>query len=107
MNAMSPATITMRPIAVDLVCGGGRRSDLWRDRHIDPTCKHPFEENVKANYHEYDVFELTSDFVASLFTGGHTRVLADCAPWRPFSAYTRGSSGRMRQWQLLDFVSTT
>ena len=58
-------------------------------------CKHPFEENVKADFYEYDVSELTSDFVASLFNGGHTRVLAGCAPWQPFSTYTRGSSGRM------------
>ena len=75
MNAMSPATITMRPHRRRPVLCGGRRSDLWRDRHIDPTCKHPFKEDVQANYHEYDVSELISDYVASLFTGGHTGFL--------------------------------
>ena len=110
MNTISPATITMRPVAVDLFCGAGGLSYGMQQAgvaicggiDIDPTCKHPFEENVKANFYEYDVSELTSDFVASLFTGGHTRVLAGCAPCQPFSTYTRGSSGRMRQWQLLD-----
>ena len=33
---------------------------------IDSAYKHPFEENVKADFYEYDVSELTSDFVASL-----------------------------------------
>ena len=30
---------------------------------IDSACKHPFEEIVKADFYEYDVSELTSDFV--------------------------------------------
>ena len=76
-----------------MICGG---------IDLDPACKHPFEENVKADFYEYDVSELTPDFVASLFTVGHPRVLAGCAPCQPLSTYTRGNSDRMHQWQLLD-----
>ena len=96
--------------AVDLFCGAGGLSygmqkagiTICGGIDIDPACKHPFEENVKADFYEYDVSYLTSDFVASLFTEGQVRVLAGCAPCQPFSTYTRGSKARNPQWQLLD-----
>ena len=69
---------------------------------IDPACKHPFEENVKADFYHCDVSGLMTDFVASLFPEGHARVLAGCAPCQPFSTYTRGSNAHNSQWQLLD-----
>ncbi len=110
MMAMPTATTIMRPVAVDLFCGAGGLSygmqkagiTIGGGIDIDPTCKHPFEENVKADFYEYDVSDLTSDFVASLFTEGQVRVLAGCAPCQPFSTYTRGSKARNPQWQLLD-----
>ena len=110
MQANPLPTTHSNPAAVDLFCGAGGLSYGMQQAgiaicggiDIDPACKHPFEKNVKADFHEYDVSELASDFVASLFAGAHTRILAGCAPCQPFSTYTRGSSARKRQWQLLD-----
>ena len=69
---------------------------------MDPSCRHPFEKNVKAPFHERDVFEMSTEDVASLFPRGHTRVLAGCAPCQPFSTYTRGGSAQTTQWKLLE-----
>ena len=91
MMAMPSAATPVRPVAVDLFCGAGGLSygmqkagiTIIGGIDIDPACKHPFEENVKANFYEYDVSDLTSDFVASLFNEGQTRILAGCAPCQP------------------------
>ena len=64
------------PAAVDLFCGAGGLSYGMRQAgiticggiDIDPASKHLFEENVKADFYRYNVSELTSEFVASLFT---------------------------------------
>jgi len=110
MMAMPNAATTVRPVAVDLFCGAGGLSYGMQKAgmaiiggiDIDPACKHPFEENVKAKFYEHDISDLTADFVASLFAEGQTRVLAGCAPCQPFSTYTQGGKAQSRQWQLLD-----
>ncbi|MDE0609338.1 MAG: DNA cytosine methyltransferase [Anaerolineaceae bacterium] len=97
------------PVAVDLFCGAGGLSygmqragiSISGGIDIDPACKYPFETNVKSTFHLHDVAELSSDFVASLFPRGQTRILAGCAPCQPFSTYTQGSTGGKRQWELL------
>ena len=97
------------PVAVDIFCGAGGLSygmqkagiTISGGIDIDPACKHPFEENVKADFYECDVTDLMTDFVASLFTGERVRVLAGCAPCQPFSTYTRGNNERDSQWELL------
>ena len=102
MMAMPSAATPVCPVAVDLFCGAGGLSygmqkagiTIIGGIDIDPACKHPFEENVKANFYEYDVSDLTSDFVASLFNEGQTRILAGCAPCQPFSTYTRSGKAR-------------
>ena len=110
MEALSPVTRLLPPAAVDLFCGAGGLSygmqragvTICGGIDIDPACKHPFEENVKADFYGCDVSELTTDFVASLFSDAPTRVLAGCAPCQPFSTYTQGGSSAEHQWQLLD-----
>ena len=109
MEAISSTANTSSPVAVDLFCGAGGLSygmqqagiEICAGIDIDPACRHPFEENVKADFYERDVSKLTSEFVASLFAGAHTRVLAGCAPCQPFSTYTRGSGEQEHRWQLL------
>ena len=68
---------------------------------LDPSCRHPFEANVGADFYERDMFGLSSGFVGSLFAAGRPRVLSGCAPCQPFSAYTNGRSPKSSQWQLL------
>ena len=110
MKAEGGATVSLGPAAVDLFCGAGGLSYGMQQSGVvicggidtDPACRHPFEANVKAPFYKEDVAELTPDFVASLYTEGHTKVLAGCAPCQPFSTYTQGSSARKHEWQLLD-----
>lgn len=69
---------------------------------LDPSCRHPFEANVGAEFHELDLFGLSSDFVGSLFAPGRPRVLSGCAPCQPFSTYTNGRGTPKDRWKLLD-----
>ena len=62
---------------------------------IDSACKHPFEENVKADFYEYDVSELTSDFVASLFIRSVT------LQWRTY----KGTCGLRALAAILDLYA--
>ena len=109
MKDVMSAKHSSPPAAVDLFCGAGGLSygmqragiGISGGIDIDPACKHPFEANVRSKFYKHDVAELSSDFVASLFPGGQTRILAGCAPCQPFSTYTQGSSGKNRQWGLL------
>ena len=110
MSEVQSAKQSQQPAAVDLFCGAGGLSYGMQQAgmaiaagiDIDPACRHPFESNVKADYHERDIGKISSDFVASLFPQWGVRVLAGCAPCQPFSTYTNPSSIRTRQWQLLD-----
>ena len=84
MSDVKSAKHLSLPAAVDLFCGAGGLSygmqkagvTICGGIDVDPACKHLFEENVKADFYQYDVSELTSDFIASLFTEGQVRVLA-------------------------------
>ncbi len=69
---------------------------------IDPACRYPFEENVKAKFYEKDVADASTEFVASLFPDNSVRILAGCAPCQPFSSYSIGRSReKYRRWNLL------
>ena len=99
-----------RLAAVDLFCGaGGLSYGMQRSRieivagiDIDPACRYPFEENVKAKFYERDLADVSSEFVGGLFPENSVRVLAGCAPCQPFSSYSIGRSReKYRQWNLL------
>lgn len=106
---MGSKKLSSPPVAVDLFCGAGGLSYGMQQAGVtisggidlDPSCRHPFETNVKADFYERDISELPAEFVASLFPAGQIRVLAGCAPCQPFSTYTNGSRVRKGQWQLL------
>lgn len=97
------------PTAVDLFCGAGGLSygmkragvHICAGIDIDPACRHPFEANVKAKFHEIDAVDLSTEFVESLFPDDDSpRVLAGCAPCQPFSSYSHSS--RQNKWKLLN-----
>ena len=96
-------------VAVDLFCGAGGLSfgmkraglDIAAGIDIDPVCRHPFESNVGASFHEMDITEVTSEWLASLYPEGSFRVLAGCAPCQPFSSYSKRKSGQDAAWDLL------
>lgn len=69
---------------------------------LDPSCRHPFEANVGAEFHELDLSGLSPGFVGSLFAPGMPRVLSGCAPCQPFSTYTNGRGSPKGRWRLLD-----
>lgn len=99
-----------RPSAVDLFCGAGGLSfgmqsagiEVCAGIDLDPSCRYPFEANVGAEFHECDLFEMSPDFVDSLFVLDRPRVLSGCAPCQPFSTYTNGRRNPNNQWKLLD-----
>lgn len=99
----------LRPTAVDLFCGAGGLSYGMQQAGVvvsagidmDPACRHPFETNVGAEFHERDITSLSPAFVGSLFPSERPRVLSGCAPCQPFSTYTHGRRRRASQWQLL------
>ena len=97
------------PQAVDLFCGAGGLSygmqragvHVSAGIDVDPACRHPFESNVGAVFHELDVAGVSSEFVDSLFAGVGPRVLAGCVPCQPFSSYSNPSRSKQSEWQLL------
>ena len=101
-----------RPIAaIDVFCGAGGLSyglktagiDVVAGIDIDPRCEYPFEANVGAEFIEADVREVTGDELAKLYPDGAVRLLAGCAPCRPFSPWRRGErEDDHDEWGLLD-----
>ena len=69
---------------------------------VDPVCKFPFEVNNRSKFIQADVRTLDFRDVAKLFPKGVFRVLAGCAPCRPFSPFRRGSDNSGDdEWGLL------
>jgi DNA (cytosine-5)-methyltransferase 1 len=97
--------------AVDLFCGlGGLSYGLKRAGihiaagvDVDPACEYPYRVNVRAPFHQRDVWDLSGDELATMWPPGAVRLLAGCAPCQPFSPYRRGAdTSREKQWSLLD-----
>lgn len=96
--------------AVDLFCGAGGLSyglqqggiTVRAGVDLDPNCRYPFEENIRADFHEMSVRDLTSDQLQSMWSGRALRLLAGCAPCQPFSSQRRGQEAKTHEsWDLL------
>ena len=96
---------------IDLFCGaGGLTYGLQRAGisvvagvDLDPACEFPFTSN-SARFIRADMRELTERTLSKLYPVGAIRLLAGCAPCRPFSPFRRGAgagNSSHDEWGLL------
>lgn len=97
--------------AVDLFCGAGgltyglRRAGIRVEAgvDIDAQAEHAFRANNRgAQFLRWDLSRKNSSSVAKLFRPGAIRLLAGCAPCKPFSRLTNGADEH-EDWDLLDY----
>jgi DNA (cytosine-5)-methyltransferase 1 len=70
---------------------------------LDPACEYPFKKNNGVPFLCKDVAEITGEALSKFFPKGATRLLAGCAPCRPFSPLRRGADNSGDdEWCLLD-----
>lgn len=97
--------------AVDLFCGAGGLSlglqnsgiNVVAGIDIDPSCRYPFEQNIKAPFIHKSVADVTGEELLALWPKDTFRLLAGCAPCQPFSTMQRGKdTSHTSNWSLLD-----
>lgn len=95
---------------VDLFCGAGGLAYGLRKAGVsivagidlDPTSEFPFTWNNHAAFIRADVRNLKARDLSKLYPSGAIRLLAGCAPCRPFSPFRRGTNNsRDKEWGLL------
>ncbi len=97
---------------VDLFCGAGGLThglqkagiSIAAGIDLDPACEYPFTANNGAAFIEADVRDISGADLEKLYPAGAVRLLAGCAPCRPFSSFRRGrraNSSRDGEWGLL------
>jgi DNA (cytosine-5)-methyltransferase 1 len=96
--------------AVDLFCGaGGLTYGLQRAGiaviagiDVDPVCEYAYVSNNGCLFIQADVREVGPEDVELLYPAGSIRLLAGCAPCRPFSRLgRRGKRAKSSEWGLL------
>ena len=97
--------------AIDLFCGAGGLSYGLKNAGIsivagidlDPACEFPLTANIKARFIKADIRELRGKDLAKSYPSDTIRVLAGCAPCRPFSSFRRGTDNtKDDEWSLLN-----
>ena len=71
---------------------------------LDPICEYPFTANTGAHFVAANVRDLASADLLDFYPSGSVRLLAGCAPCRPFSPFRRGSAADNpsdEEWGLL------
>lgn len=105
---------TPRVTGIDLFCGAGGLTyglkkagiDVIAGIDLDPACEFPFTKNNRAAFIRKDVKDVAGDELSSLYPKGAVRLLAGCAPCRPFSQFRRGADGKKHEeWGLLSEFS--
>ncbi len=95
---------------IDLFCGAGGLTYGLRKAGIrivagidlDPACEFPFTANNHVPFIKEDIKRLTGAYLSDLYPSGAIRLLAGCAPCRPFSPFRRGSKNfHLEEWRLL------
>jgi DNA (cytosine-5)-methyltransferase 1 len=102
--------------AIDLFCGVGGLShglinvgfNVVAGIDFDRSCRYAFEKNnLNANFYNFDISELTSEQLNSLFPKSKRKILLGCAPCQPFSLYNKKrrkifETNKDNKWKLLD-----
>jgi DNA (cytosine-5)-methyltransferase 1 len=113
-RAERAVVLTPSVCAIDLFCGaGGLTYGLQKAGirvvagiDLDPSCEFPFTSNSHAQFIKADVRKLTADDLTKLYPPGSIRILAGCAPCRPFSPLRRGTdNSKDNEWALLSQFS--
>lgn len=100
----------MRVAAIDVFCGVGGLSyglqgagiDVVAGVDLDPRCEYPFRRNIGAKFIHADVRKVSGTELRKLYPPGAVRLLAGCAPCRPFSPWQRGARvSKHGDWNLL------
>ena len=95
---------------IDVYCGAGGLSYGLRKAGIritagidlDPASEFPFTWNNHTRFIKADVRDLSADDLCGLYPQGSIRLLAGCAPCRPFSPFRRGMyNSNDKEWGLL------
>jgi DNA (cytosine-5)-methyltransferase 1 len=96
--------------AIDLFCGAGGLTSGLRKAGIrveagidvDPQAEFAYATNNKGSkYLPWDVTSLKGDHLQEMFAPDHIRLLAGCAPCRPFSKLTQGIQDH-KEFDMLD-----
>lgn len=96
--------------AVDVFCGAGGLTYGLQQAGIrvaagidlDPACAFPFSHNNSSTFIKADIREIKPKDLSKLFGDAEYRLLAGCAPCRPFSSLRRGSNNSSdNEWSLL------
>lgn len=105
----------MPPVAVDLFCGCGglslgmRRAgiDVLAGIDMDASMKDTYElNNPGSRFLPYDIRDVTKETILEIFDGHDgPRILAGCAPCRPFSSINREGGKKHMDYGLLDYFT--
>ena len=95
---------------IDVFCGAGGLTFGLQKAGVciaagidsDPICEFPFTSNNGTRFIRADVREISGWDLSALYPSGAIRLLAGCAPCRPFSPFRRGTDNSSdEEWALL------
>ncbi|MDD7540770.1 MAG: DNA cytosine methyltransferase [Mobiluncus porci] len=101
----------MKLKAIDLFCGAGGLSyglkqagiEVVAGIDVDESCRYAYEHNVKAEFINISVRDVTGKQLNKLWGKHDKRLLAGCAPCQPFSSQRKGAAASSHEaWNLLD-----
>ena len=96
---------------IDLFCGVGGLScglkqagfEIIAGYDLDKTCKYAYEKNIKAQFIEKNIKNISSKEIQEYFGNTKYKILVGCAPCQTFSKYTKGKNNENdEKWTLLN-----